>query len=181
MFKKPGNPQIEELTKSCRERSIHLGSLRSIKVETEEKLFKCCWCAEQTFTSRQRKYCSQKCSDSAMAWAYPQKEHGLNALLARQEYKCNMCQFDYMPFVNQVSDYMRKKNLKVPDLKEEFSWYMIKLLKGKVPKERRIEVDHIVPISKGGQSLGLDNHQAICNTCHKGKTSKDNSGPRKKS
>ena len=48
------------------------------------------------------------------------------------------------------------------------------------PDDRQPEVDHIVPISKGGEALGLDNHQAICKTCHKAKTKIDNSGPRKK-
>lgn len=44
----------------------------------------------------------------------------------------------------------------------------------------RLEVDHILAISKGGQSVGLDNHQAICYSCHKEKTKKDLSGKRRK-
>lgn len=180
MFKKSGNPKVEELTKSHKERSVPLDCLSAIKIEGEAKLKKCAWCAETTFTRGNQKYCSDACSGSATAWAYPQKEYGLNALLARQEYKCNVCQFDYMPLINEVTDYMRKRNWKVPDLQNEFSWYMIKLLKNKTPSDHRPEVDHIIPISKGGQSIGLDNHQAICFGCHKAKTSKDNSGPRKK-
>lgn len=59
-------------------------------------------------------------------------------------------------------------------------WGLMKRLKNKVAAERLPEVDHIVPISKGGQALGHDNHQAICYTCHKVKTKKDLSGPRKR-
>ena len=38
------------------------------------------------------------------------------------------------------------------------------------------EVDHIIPISKGGTALGSENHQLICYPCHKIKTSKERRG-----
>ena len=34
-------------------------------------------------------------------------------------------------------------------------------------------VDHIVPLSKGGERLALDNLQPLCNSCHRTKTIKD--------
>jgi 5-methylcytosine-specific restriction endonuclease McrA len=49
----------------------------------------------------------------------------------------------------------------------------MKRLKENVDPKLKPEVDHVIPIFKGGQALGLDNHQAICYSCHKGKTSKD--------
>lgn len=36
------------------------------------------------------------------------------------------------------------------------------------------EVDHIVPLSKGGSRLAMDNLQALCKSCHSKKTRAEN-------
>ena len=36
------------------------------------------------------------------------------------------------------------------------------------------EVDHIVPLSRGGDPYALDNLQALCRPCHSRKTRRDN-------
>lgn len=178
MLKTPKNPKIEELTKSCTERSYHLGDIRPISVTVDSKLTRYCgWCAEVKLKHGNQKWCSQECIDSAMAWAYPQKEHGLNVLLVRQGWKCNICNYDWMPYVHKVVQRLPPYDKR--DL-GQFNWIIVKRLKNAVPKDRKPEVDHVTPIYKGGQSLGLENHQAICYLCHKTKTSSDLSGPRKK-
>ena len=68
---------------------------------------------------------------------------------------------------------------KLFDYKKPNIWVTRKL-KEIISKDLKPEVDHIIPIFKGGESLGLDNHQVICYTCHKAKTKKDVSGKRKK-
>ena len=113
------------------------------------------------------------------AWGYPQKEEGLFFLLKRQDWKCNQCAYDYKPFIEEriINKYYgthSKNDLTV------FNFYLIKRLKKMIERSLRPEVDHILPISKGGQSLGLENHQCLCFTCHKTKSKVDNSGPRKK-
>lgn len=180
MFKPAGNPKVAEITKSHKERSIHLGELKVIKIELSDHKVerRCCWCAEGILRHGSQRYCTEDCSQFAMAWAYPQKEQGLGYLLQRQEWKCLLCQFDYRPILQAMVD---KENSRYKgnayDL-NNLPWYMFKRLKERVAKERKPEVDHIIPISKGGTSLGLDNHQAICYTCHKSKTKIDNSGKR---
>lgn len=175
MFKKSNNPKIEELTKSVDNRSFNLSNLKAIEIvninKQKEKF--CAWCVEKQLHHHNQKYCSKECSHFAMAWAYPQKEEGLFFLLQRQQFKCNICQYDYFPLINKI--HLRMYEKYGIDFKpgEKFDWGLIKRLKNRIEYTRKPEVDHITPIFKGGESLGLDNHQAICYTCHKEKTSKD--------
>lgn len=168
MFKESKNPKIEELTKSHKERSIQLSSVHAIKIDN--KRF-CLWCAEVELKRKNQKYCSPECSRSAMAWAYPQKEENLALLLQKQNYKCNICQFDYAPILDEIVARFSKTTEK--DWRNKYSWYIFKYLKSWAGRKRRPEVDHITPIYKGGECLGHGNHQVICYTCHKEKTSKD--------
>ena len=177
MYKPSANPIVEELCKSYRERSYNLSCLKAIK--TPEGTRKCAWCVEGVLTHGNQKYCTQDCSNSAMAWAYPQKEDALRYLLLRQDWKCFLCKFDYKPHLDAIiarDRIMLGKDFWDPS---KLPWYYFKRLKGRLPKQNRPEVDHIVPIYKGGQSLGLGNHQILCFTCHKSKTGKDLSGKRK--
>lgn len=183
MFKPSGNPKVAELTKSIRERSYNLSCLQAIKLPELNAKGKpkrmCAWCGTMELTHGNQKYCTSECSNSAMAWAYPQKEDGLRFLLIRQDFKCLACAYDYLPIMEAVTARDRSM-LGATFNYKTLPWYYFKRLKEKAPKEHRPEVDHIVPIYKGGASLGLDNHQAICYTCHKTKTSKDLSGKKSK-
>lgn len=115
-----------------------------------------------------------------MAWSYPQKEESLAQLLIKQDYKCNGCQFDYVPFMEDIAAKNKAVGRLEWDWRNEYIWYFYKRLKDQVPPERKPEVDHITPIYKGGLSLDVANLQCICYTCHKTKTGKDLSGKRKK-
>lgn len=181
MWKPSKNPKVEELTKSYRDRSYNLSCLLAIKLPELNAKGKnrrmCAWCTESELFHGNQKYCSQECSNSAMAWAYPQKENALLFLLQKQDWKCASCQFDYKAMVDYI---LAEEKRRSPTLNPGLFWYHMKRLKDKIAPERKPEVDHIVPISRGGESLGLFNHQAICYTCHKTKTKVDNSGPRRK-
>lgn len=181
MFKPSGNPKVEELTKSVRDRSYNLSCLQAIKLPELNSKGKprrmCAWCAAVELTHGNQKYCTTECGNSAMAWAYPQKEDALRYLLERQGWKCAICQYDYKPELDLMAS--RDRMLGYGFEIAKFPWHYFKRLKSRVPKQYRPEVDHIIPIYKGGASLGLANHQAICFTCHKSKSKVDNSGPRK--
>lgn len=177
MFKKSNNPKIEELTKSHRERRINLSDLNAVPLENGKG---CVWCCKK-LTGKARKWCSNECSSMAWAWANPQKEGSLHIILARQDFKCNHCQYDYMPYVEDSLKYVNRVHLTIEPskIKEQISERLMQILKYKVPTDHRPEVDHIMPIYKGGQPLGIDGLQAICYSCHKIKTKKDLSGKRK--
>lgn len=180
-MKKCENPLIPEITKSHKERQFNLGDLK-----LPEGLRKVCvWCLER-LKGGQRRWCGPACQDSAQAWGYPQKEHGLGELLIRQGFKCNICAFDYGTVVEKLFEAPRIAYGIGPAHEtwrtEPNVWLTYRLKEHLHAHDlpHRLEVDHILAISKGGQSLGLDNHQAICYTCHKEKTKKDLSGKRKK-
>lgn len=187
MFKPSGNPKVIELTKSIKERSYNLSCLHPIKLEELNIKGKpkrlCAWCAVGELLHGNQKYCSNLCSDSAMAWSYPQKENSLKFLLIKQEWKCADCQFDYSPIMKTI---LRREKERYPTSPGEdrdlntLEWYYFKRLKGKCIKERAPEIDHILAICNGGESLGISNHQVLCYTCHKNKTKKDLSGKKKK-
>lgn len=183
MFKKSNNPKVEELTKSVKDRQCSLSRLRVIKSELlnekgNPRRF-CCWCTEGELFHGNQRYCSRDCADSAEAHMYPQKELGLKFLLMKQDYKCAHCQFDYKPFLEEMIVNDKKRYGGVWEI-EQLPWHYFKRLKNHVSRDKNPEVDHILAISKGGVSLGLENHQVICYTCHKIKSKVDNSGPRKK-
>lgn len=180
-MKKSENPNIEELTKTFKERAFNLSDIKL----PEGLIKKCVWCLGP-LKGQQRRWCGEVCLNSAMAWAYPQKEYGLGILLIRQSFKCNICAFDWGAAVEELY-----KRPRVPygaaDAKDNwrtvFSYWIVSHLKDYMhvhDQPHRIEVDHIVPIYKGGQALGLENHQAICFSCHKSKTKVDLSGKRNK-
>lgn len=150
MYKKSKNPKVDEITKSFTGRIYAVTKLDYIA--REDGTNGCIWCGDVLKSKHLlARYCKDRhCMGSAYAWSNPQK-NGRSYLLERQGHKCNLCGYDYSGL-----------NLH------------------KIPAERQPEVDHIVPISKGGQSLGLENHQAICYTCHKIKSKADNSGPKPK-
>jgi 5-methylcytosine-specific restriction endonuclease McrA len=184
MFKPSGNPKVKELTDTIRERSYQLSRLKVIKtgeINSRGNLIrKCAWCGIGVLHHGNQKYCTQECQNSALAWAYPQKEDGLRYLLIRQNFKCLNCQFEYFPILKEIIDSMSDRYKLPSDYNiSTIPWYYFKYLKNRTPKERSPEVDHVIPIYKGGSSLGIDNHQLLCYTCHKRKTSSDLSGKRK--
>lgn len=176
MFKTTKNPKIEEMTKSHTDRALQLSCYPVIALPDGRRM--CLWCDEKELPKRNMKYCSAECSEAIYAWAQPQKENGLHVLMVRQEWKCNACQFDYTEILNRVLGYFNKKNYLVPNFGKDSSRHFMKIFKNNCPKERAPEVDHIIPIYKGGTSLGFSNHQGICFTCHKTKTKMDLSGKR---
>lgn len=183
MYKPTGNPKVIELIKSIKDRSYYLGSIQPIKLNelTEKGKPKrlCAWCAEIELFHGNQKYCSNNCSNSAMATFYPQKEDALRFLLIRQDWKCGHCQFDYKPVMEQIIEVDRKRYGGSWEL-SDLPWHYFKRLKNRCDKANKPEIDHIIPIYKGGTSLGLENHKILCSACHLNKTKVDLSGKRTK-
>jgi len=184
MYKRSGNPIVEELTKSHRERSYNLSDLKSIKLDGSNR--NCVWCLKILPKGKQ-KWCSELCIRSALAYFAPCRNHGLRVLLYKHAFKCAGCGFDYKPFFVQA--YNKVKNMwyfRNPKMLSYRIENLMKAFRRLIPKNVRIEVDHVIPICLGGQGLGFDNVQILCAKCHKAKTKIDiknrtikNGNPRK--
>ena len=180
-MKKCENPLIPQITQTYKKRIFNLSSIKL----PEGLKKKCVWCLGD-LKGAQRRWCGEDCVNSASAWGNPQKEYGLGNLLIRQSFKCNICAFDWGAIIEEM--YQKPKPrygmaMSRENWRTEFSYWVTHALKEHMhmyDPSKKPEVDHILAISKGGQSLGLDNHQAICYTCHKVKTKSDLSGKRSK-
>jgi 5-methylcytosine-specific restriction endonuclease McrA len=173
MWIKSNNPIFEALVKTHKSRILNLSDIKAIKLDGEKK---CVWCLKP-LTGRKLKWCSNLCVGYASAYCSPQSEHGLHVLLSRQNYLCKNCNFDYMPFIKKACDYANKyhKTIDISKLDEQISFILMRKFKRVVPNNNRPEVDHILAIRHGGQSIGLENHQILCKSCHLNKTKIDNS------
>lgn len=180
-MKKSENPSIPEITTTYKKRAYSLSNL-----ELPQGIYKrCVWCLGQLEGAR-RRWCGDECLNSALAWGNPQKEEGLGFLLIRQEFKCNVCAFDWGAVIEGLYLLPRTPYGLVEAKKTwrtKFSYYIsrrLKMVMAETDPDHRPEVDHVLAISKGGQSIGLENVRVLCHLCHKAKTKLDNSGPRKK-
>ena len=102
----------------------------------------CCkWCTGKIENNR-KKYCSEDCKQSAWAFFYPQK-YAYQFLIKRQSGCCAHCAYDF------------KSGIK--------KWHYGQ---GGYDIVDQGDVDHIIPIHKGGEILGIENHQLLCRECH---------------
>lgn len=149
---------------------------RSIPIQSiENPIFvgtkHCKWCAKNPVYG-QKQYCSEDCKFSMYVFAYPQTFPATRVLMERQNFRCAVCSFDYMPFVEKAVEQIHE-NLEEG---ETFDWderayTVLNKVNATVPEERKPEVDHIIQVSEGGDTFGLNNVEIKCKSCHQTKTS----------
>lgn len=167
------NPIATELKKNNNRR---YGSPAKFKKIKKDGLDYCAWCGEGRVRGNQ-KYCTQACKDNCYAFTGPQSPEGLEYHLQEQEFKCAGCGFDYNDLIKEMNTQYSKRNIVhyTPDGRAA-RWFFDKLryrVEIKYGKDKSPEVDHIIPIALGGESIGFDNHQVLCHECHKNKTKTD--------
>lgn len=101
----------------------------------------CKWCMNKIENTR-KKYCSKNCKDSAWAFFYPQK-YAHPFIIQRQGNVCAHCNYDFSS--------------------GEKKWFYAQ---GGYDVTDNGDVDHIIPIHKGGEILGIENLQLLCRGCH---------------
>lgn len=100
----------------------------------------CKWCYYQATKTNKQFYCSTECQLSAELFCYPQGIWTRKFLMKRQDDKCAHCP---VVFGKSKGD-------------DGFTLWS--------------EIDHIIPIFKGGTALGSENLQLLCGKCHAKKT-----------
>lgn len=143
-------------------RTYNLSNLKS-------KDGKCAWCQEGKLPTKRHKYCSTACSNSAFYYCNPQHPSAKGYVFVElQDGACKACGISHEELV--ISKVKARLALKERLSKTygdnvKVSYYTIVNNTGHI-----IQVDHKVPIFKGGASVGLDNIQVICASCHYEKT-----------
>ena len=168
------NPKVTELKKGDNRRHINASSFKKI---IKNGVKHCAWCGDNPVTGN-RKYCNDACRDNCYAFIQPQKEYGLEYHLQTQDFKCADCKFDYKQTMDKMDLAYKKRNIMGWDENrlQANPWYfkrLKKLVNNEFGRSKKPEVDHIVPIALGGDTVGFDNHQVLCFSCHKNKTKLD--------
>lgn len=168
---KPGN--IENILKVL---NNNLGSRSYPIQDIENPIFfgvkHCKWCAKMPVYG-QKQYCSEDCKFSMYVFAYPQTFPATRILMERQNFKCAICSYDYMVYIEKASeDFEKFFKDETLDWDIHSHWILDRVNK-EVPKERKPEVDHIIQVSEGGETFGLNNVEIKCRSCHVSKTSEE--------
>lgn len=168
-FQYPG-PLAAEILRGHRfKRSCALSNLIQPKDGT------CKWCNVHKVPGK-RHYCSDECSDSAYMFCYPQKPGAKMWIFIKlQSCTCTFCGEIFEDQIREMieKDYARtKKWLDEKGLPpESVGFSLLGLGTGD-----RWHVDHIIPISRGGDGIGFENVQVICKVCHLKKTAREAMG-----
>lgn len=136
---------------------------------------KCSWCNTRETATRRRKYCSNECADSAFYYCCPQNPTTrMHVLLKLQDCACAGCGEIFDTEIDQLVDKHWEHILKMKRLNYNKSYYgaLDKVKLGMIGNGTgdKWQVDHIIPIHRGGRGIGLDNIQVLCVPCHKKKT-----------
>ena len=150
------NPQFNRLIKNRKmDREFPLSHISRIEGI-------CAWCMEKLPNTKmgrphpKRKW-HKSCCLMAHGAFYPGRFGGI--ILARRDgMRCSYCRQEF---------YIHLKEKRLGNNFLNHTLYRGKLEDG---QDTMPDIDHIVPIFKGGEGLGLDNLQLLCFMCHKRKS-----------
>lgn len=159
--------------------TLRLGSRRTFSLALLPKpQGQCAWCNERQ-TKGKRKYCSEDCQESAYIYSYPQSPASkMFVFLQRQGCVCLGCGecFDCeitrriegcLAWIERHAKDHPRSAMEKPEF---VTFHSLGNGTGEL-----WHVDHILPIFKGGQGVGLENIQVLCVPCHKQKTVRERS------
>ncbi len=151
----PGHVAAGSLRIDPRRRRFNLADLLDVTVGGSRL---CVWCNVKPLVGRQRRWCSKDCKESGFIYCNPQSPSARAwVLINLQDCACRACGVSHEDLVLK-----RLERLKTS---WPLSYHLIGYGAGDV-----IQVDHIVPIHRGGRGFGLGNVQVICVACHMKKT-----------
>jgi len=158
-------------------------SLRQVRLAELPKYFVdgqsfCTWChLGGPLKHHAQRYCSDDCRMSANMWSNPQSYLAkAYILINNQDCACTLCGFCYEHRILKYIETKEKAALEpkssTPSLYKDIKIHLWGVGYN-LSTHHDLEMDHIIPIHKKGQGIGLDNVQAVCRQCHKEKTYQD--------
>lgn len=156
-YKEPGFFALAVLEKNRSKRGMALDEFQPVNGY-------CCYCNIMLIEKPRRRYCSDDCAMSAFMNANPNTPT-VRAwiIINRQQGACLAC-----GVIQDVLFERARHRLKYwPDKK--ITYYSLGDQTGHL-----INVDHVVPIHRGGAAVGLKNVQVLCVGCHIRKTKEEN-------
>ncbi len=152
-------------TLDMRSRYMTLSSIPKYRVGSDRF---CLWCRSGApLKHHARVYCGDNCKKSANMFCYPQSNTMKAYILIEfQQCACTLCGLSYEDRILRWIE--RKENRKGTE-----EWEIgptMNILGYQLSAINEIDVDHKIPLHRGGIALGLDNIQAVCRQCHKDKT-----------
>ena len=140
----------------------------------------CLWCGSKRFKKGRRRYCREDCTDSATAYCFP---HSVSSkafvFVELQGCNCKFCGENFEDlidaFIPKEVERRRRRNKEGPKLFSQFTPLPLHVDFFAIGNHisSQFDLDHVVPIHKGGAGIGFDNVQVICKKCHKIKTARD--------
>ncbi len=170
----PNNALFEELHKSTKSKQKRRLNKECVTVSVIDGVKYCAWCAVNPVEKGRQKYCSKSCVDSSTIYLDPACDLSIQYHVARQNLACNLCGYSFTEGsrlrLERLIEIYGKNSVRIKwflELKPEEQ-----VMRGYhlLPEDRKIEMDHILPVAAGGDVLTVDNIQAICKDCHKSKT-----------
>lgn len=135
----------------------------------------CKWCNNLKVKGR-RHYCTDWCADSAYMFCYPQSPQAKAWVFIRlQSCTCTACG---EIFDEEIAKLIESKYKRYCEWQNKKGLAPSLVTYGTLMDNtgERWHVDHVIPISRGGDGLGFDNVQVICKRCHILKTARENAG-----
>lgn len=167
----PPGPRARALIEKFR----HRRSVALAWLEVEDN--KCCWCNVNDIKPPKRRYCSENCVSSGWFYANPQvPKCKMWIFINRQKCMCIGCGQDYQEEITKRINIVRDRYDKFKKTYPEDSDYWSEPVTYHSVGDNTghiWQVDHIVPLFKGGHGLDLDNIQVLCTECHRRKTTEE--------
>ena len=170
---KTENPSALEIL----QKNVRRYNLDTIKVHKVNNKRYCAWCYVVEVGNR-AKYCSNQCRRSSYICFNPSSLMAITYLLYQQEFKCNMCNYDWGSEYTAVRGVIDRECFNHLLNHDPFTFTNAERITRRIKtffshSGRALEMDHTIPIALGGLGLGVENHQVICKACHLEKTKKD--------
>lgn len=173
-FVYPGPIALQAIEAKPSVRAFALSDLPPTKV--------CHWCNAHPITPPKRKYCSEDCTRSAYLFCYPQNPATkMYVFLQLQDCVCVGCG---ECFDDQVRELVEGHWSLLERRKADPSWakYVegvnhVSLATLGDGTGHRWQVDHIIPIFRGGRGVCIENIQVLCEPCHRKKTARERRTP----